>query len=68
MILTIIVLAYVASVFLNREANRIAYKRDRYMGAIWGLWFLPIMPAIIWGLHILGTIEFKKNWFTGKNW
>lgn len=64
---TIIILAYVASVFLNRWLNKIAYKRLCADITVWS-WFVPIACSIAMIIIILENIEIKKNWFTGKNW
>jgi hypothetical protein len=72
MILTIIILAYVLNVFLNRWLD---YKIQQ-SGFVF-FWFIPIFPTI--ALIILGFLDFfdeKKlqinnrfwNWFVGKHW
>ena len=64
MIITIIILAYVANVFLNRWLNKIAYQQDE-IGVHPFLWFLSIPST----LAFLYSIDFQEfNWFTGKNW
>jgi hypothetical protein len=61
----IIILAYVANVFLNRWLNKIDYKN--YGSSIEPfLWFLPIIGTIVFLCSLIG--EWKDNWFTGKNW
>jgi len=67
MIIAIIVLAYVANVFLNRWLNKIVYKRGYDEIAAWA-WFLPIVCTIAMIIIILENSEIKDNWFTGKNW
>jgi hypothetical protein len=69
MIATLIILAYIANVFLNRWINKIEYQR--YQG--------PIIPAF-WFTSLLCTFVFiasilidnlnspNRTWFTGKNW
>jgi len=72
MILTIIILAYVLNVFLNRWLD---YKTQQ--SGIVFFWFIPIFPTI--ALIILGFLDFcdeKKlqinnrfwNCFVGKHW
>ena len=67
MTITIIILAYVANVFLNRWLNKIAYKRANADVIVW-TWFIPIACAIAMIIIILENIKIKDNWFTGKNW
>jgi hypothetical protein len=67
MIIAIIILAYVASVFLNRWLNKTAYKGGYGEIAVWA-WFIPIACSIAMIIIMLENIEIKDNWFTGKNW
>jgi len=61
----IIITFYVLNVFLNRYLN----KRALNYGAekIWGLWFIPILPALVLFFGIIKKHDFN-NWFTGKYW
>ena len=66
MITTIIILAYVASVFLNRWMNKIIYKAEgaEYLISPKG-WFIPVISTIV----LFGEVLDNRNtWFTGKNW
>ena len=67
MTIAIIILAYIANVFLNRWLNKIAYKGGHDVIAVWA-WFLPIGCTIAMIIIILENIEIKDNWFTGKKW
>lgn len=67
MTITIIILAYVANVFLNRWLNKIAYKR-RYLNIDVWAWFIPFSCSIVMLIIILQNIKIKDNWFTGKKW
>jgi hypothetical protein len=70
MIITIIILAYVANVFLNRWLNKIIYKELNHEKVLW-LWFIPVLITIVFIWVILEESEkfkFKSNWFTGKYW
>lgn len=66
MITTIIILAYVASVFFNRWLNKIIYKAKNEEWKIdpkW--WFIPVISTVV----LIGEVLDNRNtWFTGKNW
>ena len=63
---TIIILAYVANVFLNRWLNKIDYKK--YNASIEPvIWYLSIFGTLILLLSLFGELH-KDSWFTGKNW
>ena len=66
MIATIIVIAYVLSVFLNRWLNKIICKRNKYEPIMTGIWFIPIASTIILIMFVLDGS--RRNWFTGKYW
>lgn len=70
MIIALIILAYVANVFLNRWLNKITYKIDGVKMPF--AWFLSIAETIVFLIIILLEIKlkynFKSNWFTGKHW
>ena len=69
MITTIIILAYIANVFIARHLNYLLYKKnDEFYYKRWGVWFIPIAPVIAFTIILLGHIKIKKNWFTGKYW
>lgn len=71
MTLTIILLAYVANVFLNRWINKIAHKIDDYIPKMVLFWFVPIIPSCMF-LFLIAINKYddmeKDNWFTGKHW
>jgi hypothetical protein len=66
--IAIIILAYVANVFLNRYINKIMYRKfnssiDPFM------WFLPIpIMVLMFVFTLIVECLLNKNWFTGKNW
>ncbi len=63
----VLILAYIANVFLNRWLNKIAYKRgDANIEFLY--WFVPIATTMAMLAIVLQNIKIKKNWFTGKNW
>lgn len=65
--ITIIILAYVANVFLTRWLNKVVYKRS--LGNVVVLfWFIPIATTIVFTWIILEDKIDSSNWFTGKNW
>ena len=65
--ITIIILAYVANVFLNRWLNKIAYNIDKTVPVIPPFWFTSLLGTCI--LLIIVTICIvEKTSFTGKNW
>lgn len=66
MTIAIIILAYVASVFLNRWLNKIDYKK--YNAEIVPcIWYLSIFGTLILLLSLFGELH-KDSWFTGKDW
>jgi hypothetical protein len=74
MTIAIIILAYVASVFVTRWMNKLACKWDKEPDQIWiVIWFLPILNiamfiSILIGILLRHKPKIKVNWFTGKNW
>ena len=71
MIITLIILLYIASIFFCRWINYILYKEDRSHPILWGVWLIPIVSPIVWILIFLLDRKkdgMKLNWFTGKNW
>ena len=68
--ITLILIAYILSVFLNRWLNYIIFKK--YSGTITPIiWFFSIMATVVLLLGILIMIiqNFdESNWFTGKYW
>jgi hypothetical protein len=66
MIITLIILGYVLSVFLNRWANKVMYQKYDYSIDVI-LWFTPLFGSIILFGHLIYSQD-KSNWFTGKNW
>jgi cytochrome c-type biogenesis protein CcmH/NrfF len=67
MTIAIIILAYIANIFLNRWSNKIAYKKGCSEIALW-TWFIPIACTIAMIILIVENVKIKDNWFTGKNW
>ena len=63
----IIILAYVANVFLNRWINKQLYKISKFYEPIPAFWFFPIVTTIVLGLDLINE-QGGKNKFTGKNW
>ncbi|CAH56640.1 hypothetical protein PHG11b_13 [Flavobacterium phage 11b] len=63
---TIIITAYVLSVFLNRWLNKILCKRDKCEPIMTAIWFIPIASTIVLVTQVIDGC--KRNWFTGKNW
>ena len=69
MILTIVILAYVANVFLTRWMNKKLYQLDNDFTPLIIIWFIPVLGFIAYSIIYL--IEYLKNHptkFTGKNW
>jgi len=69
---TLIILVYIANVFVSRWLNKIAYKLENKYPIINYWWFVPAIPII--GLIVAIIIAFLKQenkvttWFTGKHW
>jgi len=68
MIITMIILAYIGNVFLNRWLNKIVYKKNIAKIEVF-TWFIPVLVTIAFILVLLNHfIEKKSNWFIGKHW
>jgi lipid-A-disaccharide synthase-like uncharacterized protein len=71
MILTIIILAYVVNVFLNRWLNKIIVKKNTESSIVPIVWFMSFVGTILFFSFIIEYSNFTNkfiNWFTGKNW
>lgn len=74
MTITLIILAYVASVFFNRWLNYLLVKWDLTDDVFPVFWFVPFfIPIYIIVVLIIGVIiEICNtkfiNWFKGKHW
>lgn len=66
MIITIIILAYVANVFLTRWLNKIDYKYYNADPTPF-LWFIPLAGTLVILISLISEVK-TNNWFTGKNW
>jgi predicted membrane protein len=66
MTITLIIIAYILNIFLNRCLNYILYK----MGGIILIpsWFLSIIGTCALLVTIIINYINKKNWFTGRDW
>lgn len=65
---TIIILAYIGNVFLNRWLNKIAYEKfDCIVSPLY--WFIPLLPTILMLFMIaFHYLENTDTWFTCKHW
>jgi hypothetical protein len=69
MTIAIIILAYVANVFLNRWLNKIVFKIDEDYVIIPNIWFVPVVVTIAFLVIIIKEKNKPEtNWFTGKYW
>lgn len=70
---------YILGVFLARLLNLLLYKLDSGYKPFPGLWFVPVIPIVIFILIIIGklckrivmNIELRigiSAWFNGNNW
>lgn len=69
MIVLIVILAYVANIFLARWMNKKLYQLDNDFTPLIIIWFIPVLGFISY--FIVYLIEYLKNHptkFTGKNW
>jgi ABC-type iron transport system FetAB permease component len=66
MTITLLIIAYVLTVFLNRVLNKIICKRDRRRKPHVILWFLSIIVTIPFLVDVISLQD--SNWFTGKYW
>lgn len=66
--ITIIILAYVANVFLNRWLNKIYWKQDNNNKVLPWSWFFSLFNTAVL-LYLIVDKSFEHiNWFTGKYW
>lgn len=68
MTVIIIILAYIANIFLNRWLNKKLLQIDRFTSINPVIWFIPIVPIFSYIVLILDSMEWGDNWFTGKYW
>lgn len=66
MTITIIILAYVANVFLNRWLNKIVYKSNKVILPV--LWLFSLIGTAVLIYEIVDNWKIQDTWFTGKNW
>jgi ABC-type multidrug transport system fused ATPase/permease subunit len=70
MIIALIILAYIASVFLNRWLNYLIYKYFDDLDEediIPFIWFIPVIGTIFIIVSVLQLL-YSASWFTGKHW
>lgn len=67
MIATLIIITYIANIFLNRWLNKKLWQQDNNYSKYYIFWFIPIMPTFAFTILILLDLE-TENWFTGKYW
>ncbi len=73
MIALIIILAYIASVFLNRFFTYLAVKNQgknlTMTYEYWVIWFIPAVGTLFCLIELLLSMKNNNNnWFSGKNW
>jgi hypothetical protein len=66
MIIALIIVAYIANVFLNRWLNYLIVKKYDEPKAPF-FWFFSLFSTIVFFIVILENVKFT-NWFTGKHW
>ena len=69
MTILIIILAYIANIFIARFFNKLATKYEHISAPF--IWFFPIIGVLVFIIIYLTEIfrvDKKSNWFTGKNW
>jgi hypothetical protein len=77
MIVFMLVLAYIANVFLNRWLAKILHNIDKFYDSLSMLWFFSLFYTVV----VIFIIWYEKrerrenintskfyDWFTGKNW
>ena len=71
MTILIIIIAYIANVFLNRWLNKVLYKiqvrKYKAPSIDKASWFLSIISTLALLIEILRELG-HFDWFTGKNW
>ncbi len=77
MLITSLILGYIASVFFCRWANKMLYQRIEYCPKIWGWWYIPIInfgiliPIFFEILDNFNSFKFDNKfwkWFRGDHW
>jgi hypothetical protein len=68
MTITLLIIAYVLNVFLNRWLDKIRCGLSKYNYPVVFTWFIPVATTLALTACILIDTEFKENWFTGKYW
>ena len=63
----LIIIAYIANIFLNRWLNKIICKMDSRRNREPIIWFFSIICTIVFLIIILGESK-MFDWFTGKHW
>jgi len=67
MIITLIILAYVANVFINRWFNKLMYQKfDDYVYP--SIWFFPAPIMLVFFIISYADDIELSDWFTGKKW
>jgi hypothetical protein len=67
MTITLIIIAYILNVFLNRWLNYTIYTKYGEL-KVPAIWFLSIISTIIFIIVIMIYYFENDNWFTGKYW
>ena len=70
MTILIIIIAYIANVFLNRWLNKVLHKIDQDFEPIPFIWLLAFFSSIAYLIIIINTCLQKtkyNDWLTGKN-
>jgi hypothetical protein len=67
MTITLIIIAYILNVFLNRWLNYTIYTKYGEL-KVPAIWFLSIISTIIFIIVIMIYYFENDNWFTGKHW
>lgn len=64
----IVIIAYIASIFLNRWLNKIMWVKYDYE-PLPAFWFVPLLSTLtIIIILIYESLTETDNWFTGKYW
>ena len=67
MTITLIIIAYILNVFLNRWLNYTIYTKYGEL-KVPAIWFLSIISTIIFIIVIMIYYFENDNWFTCKHW
>lgn len=68
MTIILIVVAYIANVFVNRYLNYLLVVKHKHYSPMPLIWFIGPVATLVLGGFLIGEMNAEKTWFGGKNW